>query len=97
MLFNSEIHPTNARMGVFIYVITGTIGAGPHNTGHRINTGTTRCCWGSLLASYSPVMTLGLVEDRPTPKEVYNFRTYLFALMASFGAMTFGYDSGVIG
>lgn len=37
------------------------------------------------------------VEDRPTPKEVYNFRTYLFAAIASSGAATIGYDSAFIG
>ena len=42
-------------------------------------------------------MGFALVEDRPTPKEVYNFRTYLFAFMASCGSMMFGYDSAVIG
>lgn len=36
-------------------------------------------------------------EDRPTPKEVYNFRTYLFAAIASAGAATIGYDSAFIG
>lgn len=38
-----------------------------------------------------------LEEDRPTPKEVYNFRTYLFASIASAGAATIGYDSAFIG
>ncbi|KAK9380000.1 quinate permease [Kockiozyma suomiensis] len=36
-------------------------------------------------------------EDRPTPKEVYNFKTYLFAAIASSGAATIGYDSAFIG
>ncbi|KAK9380002.1 quinate permease, partial [Kockiozyma suomiensis] len=36
-------------------------------------------------------------EDRPTPKEVYNFRTYLFAAIASAGTATIGYDSAFIG
>jgi MFS family permease len=36
-------------------------------------------------------------EDRPTPKEVYNLRTYLFAAIASAGAATIGYDSAFIG
>ncbi|UPL02715.1 hypothetical protein LCI18_013649 [Fusarium solani-melongenae] len=36
-------------------------------------------------------------EDRPTPKEVYNFKTYLFAAIASAGAATIGYDSAFIG
>lgn len=38
-----------------------------------------------------------LQEDRPTPREVYNFRTYLFAAIASAGAATIGYDSAFIG
>ncbi|KAF8513808.1 quinate permease [Gautieria morchelliformis] len=42
-------------------------------------------------------MQLSLKEDRPTPKEVYNFRMYLFAVMVSFGSVEFGYDSGFIG
>jgi len=42
-------------------------------------------------------MGFALKEDRPTPKEVYNWRTYLFAFLASFGAMEFGYDAGVVG
>ncbi|KAF8585353.1 general substrate transporter [Ramaria rubella] len=42
-------------------------------------------------------MLISLKEDRPTPKEVYNFRMYLFALMVSFGSVEFGYDSGFIG
>lgn len=42
-------------------------------------------------------MQLSLKEDRPTPSEVYNFRMYLFAFLASFGSVEFGYDSGFIG
>lgn len=36
-------------------------------------------------------------EDRPTPKEIYNFRTYLFAAIVSSGAALIGYDSAFIG
>ncbi|KAL1862765.1 hypothetical protein VTK73DRAFT_6664 [Phialemonium thermophilum] len=36
-------------------------------------------------------------EDRPTPPEIYNLRTYLFAAIASAGAATIGYDSAFIG
>lgn len=36
-------------------------------------------------------------EDRPTPKEIYNFRTYLFAAISSIGAALIGYDSAFIG
>jgi MFS family permease len=38
-----------------------------------------------------------LEEDRSTPKEIYNFRTYLVASIASAGAATIGYDSAFIG
>jgi hypothetical protein len=51
----------------------------------------------SHLRSKSFIMGFALKEDRPTPREVYNFRTYLFAFMASFGSVEFGYDAGFIG
>lgn len=38
-----------------------------------------------------------MVEDRPTPKAVYNWRVYLCAIIASFAACTIGYDSAFIG
>ncbi|EHA46536.1 quinate permease [Pyricularia oryzae 70-15] len=37
------------------------------------------------------------VEDRPTPKEVYNFRLYLESSIIAIGAFLFGYDSAFIG
>ncbi|KAF4981678.1 hypothetical protein FZEAL_2565 [Fusarium zealandicum] len=40
---------------------------------------------------------LSLKEDRPTPKEVYNWRVYVCAITASFAACTIGYDSAFIG
>ncbi|CAG9941607.1 unnamed protein product [Clonostachys rosea f. rosea IK726] len=40
---------------------------------------------------------LTLKEDRPTPKEVYNWRIYVCASIASFAACTIGYDSAFIG
>ncbi|GAO47268.1 hypothetical protein G7K_1478-t1 [Saitoella complicata NRRL Y-17804] len=40
---------------------------------------------------------LAKVEDRPTPKEVYNYRVYLSAALASFAAVMIGYDSAFIG
>ncbi|PGH23357.1 hypothetical protein AJ80_02610 [Polytolypa hystricis UAMH7299] len=40
---------------------------------------------------------LGLVEDRPTPKAVYNWRVYLLAAVASMAACMIGYDSAFIG
>jgi len=38
-----------------------------------------------------------LVEDRPTPSAVYNWRVYLSALVAGSAAMMIGYDSAFIG
>lgn len=40
---------------------------------------------------------LTLKEDRPTPKEVYNWRVYVCAATASMAACTIGYDSAFIG
>ncbi|KAF9693684.1 hypothetical protein EKO04_008317 [Ascochyta lentis] len=40
---------------------------------------------------------LTLVEDRPTPKEVYNWRVYAAASVASFASCMIGYDSAFIG
>ncbi|KAH6914768.1 general substrate transporter [Coprinopsis sp. MPI-PUGE-AT-0042] len=40
---------------------------------------------------------LTFVEDRPTPKAVYNWRVYTAATVASFAACTIGYDSAFIG
>lgn len=37
------------------------------------------------------------VEDRPTPKAVYNWRVYSTAIMASAAAIIIGYDGGFIG
>ncbi|KZO96297.1 putative hexose transport-related protein [Calocera viscosa TUFC12733] len=37
------------------------------------------------------------IEDRPTPKEVYNFRVYFTAIQIAWGALTFGYDGAFIG
>ncbi|CAE6540540.1 unnamed protein product [Rhizoctonia solani] len=42
-------------------------------------------------------MALKRVEDRPTPKEVYNWRPYVLALIAGWGGALFGYDSAFIG
>jgi len=36
---------------------------------------------------------LHLVEDRPTPKAVYNWRVYTAACVASWAACMIGYDS----
>jgi sugar porter (SP) family MFS transporter len=40
---------------------------------------------------------LTLVEDRPTPKNVYNWRVYACAAIASFASCMIGYDSAFIG
>lgn len=40
---------------------------------------------------------LSLVEDRPTPKEVYNWRVYGCAAVISFASCMIGYDSAFIG
>jgi len=40
---------------------------------------------------------LHLVEDRPTPKAVYNWRVWACACVASFAACMIGYDSAFIG
>ncbi|KAJ5689901.1 Major facilitator superfamily domain general substrate transporter [Penicillium macrosclerotiorum] len=40
---------------------------------------------------------LKVVEDRPTPKAVYNWRIYLLAAVASFTSCMIGYDSAFIG
>jgi sugar porter (SP) family MFS transporter len=37
------------------------------------------------------------IEDRPTPKEVYNFRLYSECLILATGSLLFGYDSAFIG
>ncbi|RJE23832.1 quinate permease [Aspergillus sclerotialis] len=40
---------------------------------------------------------LKLVEDRPTPKAVYNWRIYILAAVASCTSCMIGYDSAFIG
>lgn len=40
---------------------------------------------------------LTLVEDRPTPKNVYGWRIYALAAVASFASCMIGYDSAFIG
>jgi MFS family permease len=40
---------------------------------------------------------LTLVEDRPTPAAVYNWRVYACAMVASFASCMIGYDSAFIG
>lgn len=40
---------------------------------------------------------LSMIEDRPTPKQVYNWRVYLCAATAASAAVMIGYDSAFIG
>jgi hypothetical protein len=40
-------------------------------------------------------MGFKIVEDRPVPKNVYNWQVYFIAIMTSFGSVLFGYDTGV--
>ncbi|KAK1967679.1 general substrate transporter [Colletotrichum sublineola] len=40
---------------------------------------------------------LRAVEDRPTPKEVYNWRLYTESSIIAMGSLLFGYDSAFIG
>ncbi len=43
------------------------------------------------------MVNLRLIEDRVTPKEVYNWRVYFSAAVAAFAAVMIGYDSAFIG
>ena len=40
---------------------------------------------------------LTMVEDRPTPKSVYNWRVYVSAITASFASCMIGYTTSFIG
>ncbi|CAE6471097.1 unnamed protein product [Rhizoctonia solani] len=42
-------------------------------------------------------MAFKRVEDRPSPKEIYNKRLYLLILIAGWGGALFGYDAAVVG
>ncbi|OWZ77992.1 quinate permease [Cryptococcus neoformans Bt85] len=42
-------------------------------------------------------MGFHIIEDRPTPPAVYNWRVYLMGCCIAFGALTFGYDAAFIG
>ncbi|CAE6534362.1 unnamed protein product [Rhizoctonia solani] len=42
-------------------------------------------------------MAFKRVEDRPSPKEIYNRRLYILVLIAGWGGALFGYDSAVVG
>lgn len=49
---------------------------------------------------HNHITTMGIlafVEDRPTPKAVYNWRVYACACVASWAACMIGYDSAFIG
>ncbi|GMK57702.1 hypothetical protein CspeluHIS016_0405360 [Cutaneotrichosporon spelunceum] len=43
------------------------------------------------------MVKLTIVEDRVTPKEVYNWRVYFYAAMACWASVMIGYDSAFIG
>lgn len=43
------------------------------------------------------MVSLKRVEDRPTPKEVYNWRIWLMAAIAASAAIMIGYDSAFVG
>ncbi|KAJ3977677.1 general substrate transporter [Lentinula raphanica] len=43
------------------------------------------------------MVKLSKVEDRPTPPNVYNWRVYVNAIIATFAATMIGYDSAFIG
>lgn len=45
----------------------------------------------------TPKKLFAKVEERPTPQQIYNWRIYLTAFVASFGAIAIGYDGGFIG
>ncbi|OCF31600.1 quinate permease [Kwoniella heveanensis BCC8398] len=42
-------------------------------------------------------MGFKVIEDRPTPPAVYNWRVYIMGCCIAFGALTFGYDAAFIG
>jgi len=53
-----------------------------------------------FFSSFRHLTTMGLltlVEDRPTPAAVYNWRVYACAAVASFASCMIGYDSAFIG
>lgn len=43
------------------------------------------------------MVSLRRVEDRPTPKEVYNWRIWALAAIAAWAAVMIGYDSAFVG
>lgn len=40
------------------------------------------------------MVKLAIVEDRPTPKEVYNWKVYFYTCMACWASVMIGYDVG---
>lgn len=57
------------------------------------------CKWAQPPSTTAHIMGgfLTLVEDRPTPKNVYGWRVYALAAVASFASCMIGYDSAFIG
>lgn len=51
------------------------------------------CCW----TEFVKMGILTMVEDRPTPKSVYNWRVYVSAMTASFASCMIGYTTSFIG
>lgn len=51
------------------------------------------CCWIDSVK----MGILTMVEDRPTPKSVYNWRVYVSAMTASFASCMIGYTTSFIG
>jgi hypothetical protein len=43
------------------------------------------------------MVKLTIVEDRPTPKEVYNWKVYTFACLACWASVMIGYDVSLTG
>lgn len=50
--------------------------------------------WPKFLKIHNP---LAVTEDRPTPKQVYNWKVYVSGLVLAAAALEIGYDSGFIG
>jgi len=50
-----------------------------------------------ILKSFKLFQRSEIDSDLPIPNEIFNTRTYIFAIVASFGAIISGYDTGFIG
>ncbi|KAL4899830.1 hypothetical protein BDW74DRAFT_188860, partial [Aspergillus multicolor] len=54
-------------------------------------------CLNTSAICLSSINMFRTVEDRPTPKEVYNWRLYTEATIIATGSLLFGYDSAFVG